>query len=271
MAGLVKPGRPIVWVEGPDSISFLQGLLSQDVAAMAPGEVRRSFLLNPQGKLRSLLWVAVAEGKVGLIGGPEENVVGDLTRFKLRVMAEIRAETRRTWEIWGDGAAATVGLVDGWVETEEGAVFALGGPSQVFGVGPEPDVGQLGDAEFDSLRVLQGEPVFGIDVDESTIPQETGLVEESVSFAKGCYLGQELVARIDSRGHVNRHLRRLTFGEGSPAPGATVKADERAVGVVTTSGMHSALAMVRREVAVGDAVAVECDGGPLVATIGALR
>src|SRR3972149_2890141 len=68
-------------------------------------------------------------------------------------------------------------------------------------------------------RIRAGEPVFGIDVDEDTIPQETGLVGEAVSFTKGCYLGQELVGRIDSRGHVNRMLRRVTI-DGAPEAGA---------------------------------------------------
>ena len=91
-------------------------------------------------------------------------------------------------------------------------------------------------------------------MDERTIPQETGLEEVAVSFTKGCYLGQELVARIDSRGHVNRLLRILEFYGEPPAPGSPVIGADREVGTVTSVGGGLGLAMIRREVAVGDEV-----------------
>jgi folate-binding protein YgfZ len=96
-------------------------------------------------------------------------------------------------------------------------------------------------------------------VDDRTIPQETGLVPEAVSFTKGCYLGQELVARIDSRGHVNRTLRRLDIDAPQPPPdGARVVADGSEVGAVTSVRPNGdrfvALALLRREVEPGDEV-----------------
>jgi tRNA-modifying protein YgfZ len=113
-----------------------------------------------------------------------------------------------------------------------------------------------------------GEPRLGVDIGEDTIPEEAGLVEGAVDFDKGCYLGQELVARIDSRGHVNRYLRGLLMEEpaAAAAPVATRTGD---VGWVTSAAVSAdlgpiALAMVRREVEVGDRVIV---AGAVPATV----
>src|SRR5204862_699280 len=83
-------------------------------------------------------------------------------------------------------------------------------------------------------RIEAGVPRQGFDTDERTIPQEAGLELVAVSFTKGCFVGQELVCRIDSRGHVNRHLRRLRAVIGAPSVGDEVIADGRAMGAVTS-------------------------------------
>ena len=80
------------------------------------------------------------------------------------------------------------------------------------------DARRVGSLAHDAIRIEAGEPVMGIDLDEATIPQEADVVDGAVDFTKGCYLGQELVARIDSRGHVNRRLRGLTVDHQRPAP-----------------------------------------------------
>ena len=89
---------------------------------------------------------------------------------------------------------------------------------------------------------------MGADVDEKTIPQEAGLDATAVSFTKGCFVGQELVCRIDTRGHVNRSLRRLRAAGGVLAVGSDLVLDGKVVGQVTSSAGDVALAMVRREV-----------------------
>jgi folate-binding protein YgfZ len=119
-----------------------------------------------------------------------------------------------------------------------------------------------------ALRIEAGEPVMGVDVDEKTIPQETGLVGDAVSFTKGCYLGQELVARIDTRGRVNRHLRGLLLREATfPGTVVTVGAEEvGSVSSVAWSERLSAnvgLALLKRTVQPGETVAV-ADGSGLV-------
>src|SRR5262249_37334805 len=97
-------------------------------------------------------------------------------------------------------------------------------------------------------RIEAGVPRQGLDTDERTIPQEAGLETSAVSFTKGCFVGQELVCRIDTRGHVNRYLRRLRSGSGALAAGATVTAGDGEVGTITSAAGAVALAMLRREV-----------------------
>ncbi len=233
----------MVTVDGPDAVSFLDGLVSQDVSSMADGEVRRSFLLGPQGKLRALLWIRRHGEQVAMITdapyGPQ--VAGDLDTYRIRVKATI-------------GPALPV--VEVWEGEPPGGIRL---PGSTILTGGETPAGSEADPRFvDTWRLTRGEPRFGVDVDETTIPHETGLVDEAVSFTKGCYLGQELVARIDSRGHVNRHLRLLRF-DGSPRQGP-VRHHDREVGAVTTVGVIDGqgygMGLIRREVLVGDEVEV---------------
>jgi hypothetical protein len=129
--------------------------------------------------------------------------------------------------------------------------------------------------QYETARIEAGLPRLGVDVDERTIPQEAFLERDAVSFTKGCFLGQELVCRIDTRGHVNRHLRRLRISAGrAPERGAEVVADGASVGTVTSvaegAGASLALAMVRREVAPPAEVTLRDADGEVSATVEAL-
>jgi folate-binding protein YgfZ len=116
------------------------------------------------------------------------------------------------------------------------------------------------EAQLEVLRVENGRPRYGIDLDDSVIPQEAGLNERAVSFTKGCYVGQETVARLHYRGKPNRHLRGLRLS--APAdPGAEIRLGEKVVGrlgsvVVSPRLGPIALALVRREAGPGDVVSV---------------
>lgn len=125
--------------------------------------------------------------------------------------------------------------------------------------------------DYDVWRMETGIPLFGRDVSEENLPQETGLVERAVSFGKGCYTGQEVVARIRYRGHVNRFLRGLrsiAAASGEPLPpGSEVYAGGRSVGQVTSSGVSPrlgpiALAYIRREHGPGGRVGARPQGDP---------
>jgi len=286
--GLVAGGHGAIRVSGPDALSFLQGLLSQDLQ-MPAGHVARSLLLSPQGKLRALLWVLVGEDEVILVADASstELVQADLARYRIRVAAEIEYDNRPVLELWGPDSASTlervgISITTGWQRYGDGWVarIPLGEMDRYLFVGVEPDplieAGAIrcGRLAATAVRIEAGEPIMTADVDESTIPQESGLVPQAVSFTKGCYLGQELVARIDSRGHINRQLRGLVISDNVlPPPHAEVFADDRSVGTLgsvaesMTYRAPIALAMLRREVNPGDVVEIRWAGGSAGATV----
>jgi folate-binding protein YgfZ len=277
---VVNGGFDLVWVDGPGAAGFLQGILSQDVETMATGEVGRSFLLSPQGKLEALLWLFKGLDRVGVITdeGLGEHVAERLSYYKIRVKAEIRREDRAVWGLWGPRAREVAEVGEQWAEAD-GVVrvpIPTRGVDRVLVVG---DLGvsgvvEAGELAMTAVRVESGEPVMGRDVDQSTIPQETGLVPEAVSFTKGCYLGQELVARIDSRGRVNRHLRGLAVTRNVlPPEGAEVWTPDREIGRITSVsesvfvGAPIGLGLLRREVDPGDEVEVRWPGGSAPALV----
>ncbi len=129
------------------------------------------------------------------------------------------------------------------------------GPQAALGAVDGP--GALDADAYERARIEAGVPRLGAELDESTIPQEAYLDLDAVSFTKGCFLGQELVARIDSRGHVNRLLRRLrTDSETALEPGTEVEVDGKVVGTVTSAVPGVALAYVRHEVEPGTTATV---------------
>jgi folate-binding protein YgfZ len=124
----------------------------------------------------------------------------------------------------------------------------------------------VGEAAAEIVRVERGRPRYGAELDDSVIPQEAGLNERAVSFVKGCYVGQETVARLHYRGRPNRHLRGLRLSQsGAVATGDELRLGEKVVGRLATvvdSPAHGpiALALVRREAEPGATLAV-ADGG----------
>ena len=247
-------GLDLINVDGPDAPAFLQGQLSQDVLGLAEGRTAWSFLLQPTGKVDALLRV-LRTGEDSFIlavdAGYGAGVVERLNRFKLRVKAEVRPFSNPA-------------LV--WVrEGEDGPAAAMGDPPA--GTVLEPA------SAYERLRVERGWPAMGAELDEKTIPGETGMVPLAVSFTKGCYTGQELVARIDSRGgNVPRHLRhvRLADAGGVVPAGAAVEVEGQARGVLSSVAGDLALAYVHRDVEAPANEVVRWDGGQAAGTIEAI-
>ena len=278
-AALVEATHDLVTVAGPDAASFLQGILSQDIEGMELGSVARSFLLNPSGKLTALLWVLRGEEWIGVVSdaGLGAVVAESLNYYRIRVKAEVSVDDRPGWSMVGPNAFAGSHTGSGW-EDRDGSLIAaapMADLPRVIGFGPHPEgVGLAGRIAYTAVRVETGEPIMNVDVDEKTIPQETGLVTDSVSFSKGCYLGQELVARIDSRGRVNRHLRGVVITENVlPPNGAEVWVGDRMAGTLTSVteslGVMApiALGLIRREAEPDDVVEVRWDGGMVSAVV----
>ncbi len=267
----VPLARDVVLATGPDAVVFLQGQLSQDVAGLAVGASAASLLLSPQGHLVALLRVTrTGEESFALDGdaGSGEAVVARLQRFLLRTKAVISAVDWTCVAVRGDGAVVAEGLPDGvWaVEAETPGVpgYDLLGPAAAVPAGVE-----RGDpADYEALRIERGVPRMGRELTERTIPAEAGVVERSASFTKGCYTGQELVARIDSRGgNVPRRLRGIVVeGREVPPVGATVTVGGVEAGTVTSSarsltlGAPVALAYAKRGTEVPSPCRLTWDG-----------
>ncbi|MGH8871764.1 MAG: YgfZ/GcvT domain-containing protein [Acidimicrobiia bacterium] len=254
----LAPTTPeLVWFSGDDSIRFLNDLISQEIGSLAPGEMRRSFLLTPQGKLDHLMWVLRGEDEVGLVvdAGRGEDLAAKLGRYRIRVQVEIEPVTEDVWLVVGPFDVEP----GHWSGDRSRLVADVSWPnlSRALVVGDKPDLPLLDDERYELFRIETGEPLMGVDVTDSTIPQETGLVAVSISFDKGCFLGQELVARLDSRGgRVNHHLRILRFEGSTPEAGTEVEKDGERVGVVSSVAQGAGLALLRRGVEPGDVVSV---------------
>lgn len=278
----------VIEVRGGDALTFLQSLLSQDLLARPAPAAFPALLLQPTGKLDAVLRVRVAAPDLVWLDtdlGRTSAVISALNRFRIRVDAELRDATTEIGriEVRGPEADAEVLAVFGVAPGPEAGAVQLrddlwlvrsdwGSGPGIECIGPRAAMDDVwsalaipaaGARARDYLRILYGSVRDGIDVDEDTIPQEAFLERDAVSFTKGCFLGQELVCRIDSRGHVNRFVRRITVRGAVPEPGALLRVDDREVGVVTsvapTPDGAVVLGMVRREIAPGDTVHLEWD------------
>jgi folate-binding protein YgfZ len=278
--GAVWLPRDVVRVAGPDAVSFLQGQLSQDVAALAEGSSALSFVLQPSGKVDALVRVSRGAGDevfVDTQGGFGEAVVARLRKFKLRVKADVDPVPGwRCLRILGSRTPR------GGVEPGgEGLEVSTGWPTLpgVDRLGPAPavpdDVEVCSIEAFEPVRILAGVPRMGVDLTERTIPAEADIVDLTVSFTKGCFTGQELVARIDSRGgHVPRHLCRL-IAEPGPVPpaGAVIEVEGRSAGEVTSAAYSAsrerpvALGYVHRGAAEAGRAVLRWEGGELPAQV----
>ncbi|MDH3463107.1 MAG: hypothetical protein OEM32_05720 [Acidimicrobiia bacterium] len=256
MVASLAPAPDLVWFRGPDAIRFLNDLISQEIGDLSPGTVTRSLLLGPQGKLQFILWVLRGEEEVALAteDGRGEELAAGLGRFRIRVKVDIEPETRPMWLVVGDDTVEPRTWIDDGKQLRADISWPMSRRELRVG-GPKPDLPELGRHDVDALRIANGEPLMGIDVDETTIPQETGLVPATISFTKGCFLGQELVARLDSRGgRVNNHLRLLEFSRDGVEVGTELTTPERTVGRVSTVAGTAGLALVWREVEPGSTV-----------------
>jgi folate-binding protein YgfZ len=266
--GAVWLARDFLRVTGPDSLSFLQGQLSQDVNFPA-GTSKWSLVLQPQGKMVALVRVTRVGDEEFMLdtdGGWGAVVQERLNRFKIRVKATIDPVAWRCLALRGPRAHEVpvpgLSLDADWP-----------GVLGVDSVGEDPPVPPgvplCANEAYEAIRIEAGVPMMGHEIDERTIPAEAGIVDRTASFTKGCYTGQELVARIDSRGgNVPRHLCGIVVeADAAPPVGATLTFDGKNVGTLTSVATSVArrapvaLAFVGRAVSVPADVVVEWEGG----------
>ncbi len=288
--------RDVVRVAGPDAASYLQGQLSQDVNALAPGEGRESLVLSPQGRVDAYLRVAKLaddEFVLDMEDGFGRAVIERLERFRLRTKVDFEP---LDWVCTGLRGPASRQAMTGHPALRLDADWP--GLAGVDLLGPRSPDDHLrwvagGTVEcpaeaWEAARIEAGQPVLGREIDERTIAAEVGVVERTVSFTKGCFTGQELVARLDARGsNVARRLCGVVVddrrqGRGDGVVGATVwsqgAGDDREgkeVGRLTSAawspGLEAvvALAVLHRSIVPPEAVVVRAGpvgaGGDLAA------
>jgi tRNA-modifying protein YgfZ len=237
--------RTCITAQGTDAAGLLQSLLSNDVDAAPPGGAVYALLLTPKARVISDLELYNTGDGYVLASPPDRaGLVRDtILRARFRKRVDLLPSSHVV--VWGDadGALATL-------ETPAGPLRLLTGRPAVLDA-PET---------WEIARIEAGIPAFGREFDDQSMPAEAGLVDRAVSFTKGCYPGQEPVARLHYRGHANRGLRGLELAAPLSEPG-TVVAGEREVGrasspVVSPRFGPIALAVLRREVGDGDEVDV---------------
>lgn len=261
--------RDVIVATGKDARTFLHSQLSNDIAGLAVGAVTHAFILDPSGKLNAFFRVrcfADDHFVLDVDAGCGTAALARLNKFKIRVQCDFVLTTEEVVAIRGVPTGLEIpGTVPAW-RRGDGAfdVFVSGAEA------PLADIGELRigaapirtgtDAEFHAERVRCAWPMFGIDITDASLPAETGLVDVAVSFTKGCYPGQELVERMDSRGSTApRTLMRLPSrmpatadsGEGSRAVAGQpylVAANEATVeiGMCTSVAGDYALVLVAR-------------------------
>ena len=276
--GAVRLPRDFVRVAGPDAREFLQGQLSQDIDAMDEGASAWSLLLQPQGKVDALTRVSrvSADGFVlDVEGGWGDVVVQRLLRFKLRVKADVVPLDWRCVALRGPGShsAVTPGGEDLVLDADWPGLPGV----DLAGPGAEvPDgVPEAGLDAYEAVRIEAGVPAMGREITDRTIPAELGILERTVSLTKGCFTGQELVARMDARGgHAPRQLRGVVVGTNVIPPlGAGLVVGGREVGTLTSVAESLerrapiALAPVSRDVEPPADAEVVWDGGRAPARI----
>jgi tRNA-modifying protein YgfZ len=267
-AGAFRLSRDVVAVRGTDAETYLQGQLSQDLEALAVGASADSLLLEPDGKLSALVRVTRADAQgfvLDVDGGYGEAVTARLRRFLLRSKVELETLHWRALALRGGAvdelAAGLLAVLaergvlavpfdwNGWT-----GVDLLGPEDVVLGAEPNalPDgITACGAEAVEACRIVSGIPAMGLELTTKTIAAEAGLVERTVSFTKGCYTGQELVARIDARGsNVPRRLvglvvpdtpadvpalvRGMTLHAGD-APAGDAAPEDKVIGTVTSA------------------------------------
>jgi folate-binding protein YgfZ len=248
-----------VAVRGPDAAGFLDRMLSNEIEGLAVGGSCEAMLLTPKARVIALLVVYRRTDDDFLLltdAGLDAIVAQTLLRARFAAKVEVETEEHSSYV-----------LLDAADEDAGGAIVIesheFGPGREVVGAAPPAALYKLSSEEAEVRRIAAGMPRFGREIDDRVLPAEAGLVERTVSFDKGCYPGQEPIARLHYRGHTNRGLRVLRLEtDVAPAFDAEVSYEDKVVGRVTSAAVRDgevvALAYVRNEVP-ADAI-VEVDG-----------
>ncbi len=252
--------RCFVRLTGNDRLSFFHNFCTNEIKQLAPGDVCEAFVLNTKGKILGFVHALAQENELLLTGhgSQSSSLISHLDKFLIREDVELVDVSQgfASLFICSDGSTRLSELT-ALPEKNKTATVTIGGAQvlvaniELAGFGfllvcdkknldlIKTELGSAGlkssSAEaLNLVRVEQRTPWFGIDADDSNLPQELQRDEIAINFNKGCYLGQETVARIDARGRVNQLLVGLKFNDDAPRVGEELMVDEKSVGRVTS-------------------------------------
>ena len=288
-AGLLdRSRRGKIELSGPDAVEYLQGQVTNDIEALTPGGGCYAALLNPKGRILGDLRVLLRDPQLLWLdteAGALDAVLKELRTYKIGRDVELadRSDERALLSLLGARSREVAGAASGSQAPadEYASAEAKIGEHEVVLVATslgldvllDPAAKQavtdalvaagaeiVDEAAAELLRIEHGLPRYGLDMTDENLPGEAGIVERAVSFTKGCYVGQEPVARMFHKGHPNRVLRGLRLTEIVPR-GAALVGGDRELGRIGTVGDSPrfgpiALAIVRKEASPGDELAI---------------
>lgn len=258
-------------LKGSDRAKFLHNFCTNDIRGLAPGLGVEAFLTNVQGKVLAHLFIYARDDTLDLfsVPGSAERIMAHLSRYQISEdVAFHDASTERSLLlVAGPQAAIALANAGQNVQTLTAGKLRLTEAEEIAGTicrndflgipgfliaCPREQAGdwlsrlesagarRAGSAAFEALRLEACFPIYGVDISEANLAQEVNRTSRAISFSKGCYLGQEPIARIDAMGHVNQQLRGIRLLEsGLPVAGAeifAVEGEPRKIGLVTSAG-----------------------------------
>lgn len=300
--------RSQIEVTGGDRVTFLHNFCTNDVKKLQAGEGGEAFVTNVKGRILAHVFVFATDQALWIetVANAEETLLAHLDRYLITEDVELHGRTAELGELFVSGKQASQALNNNGIDVPDLGPYGhtsaqpgefpvvvrrvdlLGAPGYLVSVARayvatlweqlhEAGAQPAGSAAFHPLRIEAGMPLYGVDLSEDNLAQEAARNSQAISFTKGCYLGQEPIARIDALGHVNRELRGLQLSSGKPPePGAPVFTgdDSQEIGHVTSSALSYsddrpvALALLRSNwTAPGTEVTVKCGDEPVRATV----
>ena len=264
--------RTQIEVTGADCATFLHNFCTNDVNRLSPGEGCEAFMTNVKGRILGHLFLFAEADAVWIdsVAGAEQGLIAHLDRYLITEDVQLIPRTAELGEFFVTGPHAEHALQVLQIDVSLEEANSHAATAAAKGIGPirvrrvdwfaQPgflisfpgeqqetlwerlstteSIHVAGSLAFHALRIESGFPLYGIDISEDNLVQEVSRTSRAVSFTKGCYLGQEPIARIDAMGHVNRELCGLMLDHGvSPEPGASIVAgdDRNEVGRITSS------------------------------------
>ena len=240
-----------IHVTGPDRASWLNGLVTCDLAKLGPGDAAYGLLVAKNGKIQSEVYLCLGSDRIelGVRADRAADLAATLDRYLVMEDAALEVATSSAWMLALGPRAADVlakaraaGVVGGLVRRASTTAAILTAPERAAiaaAVASDASIRIASDAGWQRVRVELGIPALDVDFDDASYPQEASLEGDAVSFSKGCYLGQEAVFMLEKRGHVKKRLVQIALDSGANVdavkPGAAIeRPDDGAVGAVTS-------------------------------------